>query len=495
MITTNVGSSGAATFFVTSDDPAGPWSDPVAGAVAGIDPDLAWDDDGNCWVHFSGLGGIARCPHRPRDRRPARADPNRTWSGTGLQYPEAPHLYEREGRGTCSSPRAARTSGHCVSVARGPSPVGPWEGARPTRSSATAAPTAPIQNTGHGDLVEARRVLVDGPARRAPQGHRPRLPHAGPGDLPDAGAVGRRWPVPGDLVARDGDRTRPARARIAPIGREDFDGPTLAPHWVGVRAAPGRAELADGPSGLARRCTVARRRWTPRSRPSSAGASNTTTAGSRTCVEPGAATEAGLSVSWTRPRTTTSPSRATASSPEPASDRSTAVVGERRPSRRPRRPHRRDGAAPHGPDAVSLGFEDDDGGATHPGRARRPLPLHRGDGRVPRPHDRDVRRRRGRRLRLVRLRGGVTVDRSTRRAVMADVAAQAGVSVMTVSRVLNGFPGVADETRLRVEEAVAALGLPRQHRGAGARRRTVADARGHGRRDRAVRPLPHALRH
>ena len=33
---------------------------------------------------------------------------------------------------------------------------------------------------------------------------------------------------------------------------------------------------------------------------------------------------------------------------------------------------------------------------------------------------------------------------------MADVAGWAGVSVMTVSRVLNGFPGVADGTRRRV---------------------------------------------
>ena len=41
---------------------------------------------------------------------------------------------------------------------------------------------------------------------------------------------------------------------------------------------------------------------------------------------------------------------------------------------------------------------------------------------------------------------------------MADVAEQAGVSVMTVSRVLNGFPGVADETRQRVQDAVTTLG-------------------------------------
>jgi DNA-binding LacI/PurR family transcriptional regulator len=40
---------------------------------------------------------------------------------------------------------------------------------------------------------------------------------------------------------------------------------------------------------------------------------------------------------------------------------------------------------------------------------------------------------------------------------MADVARRAGVSIMTVSRVLNGFPGVKADTRLRVEKAAAAL--------------------------------------
>ena len=41
---------------------------PVRVPVPGIDPDLAWDDEGNCWVHFSGLGGIARCRLEPDDR-------------------------------------------------------------------------------------------------------------------------------------------------------------------------------------------------------------------------------------------------------------------------------------------------------------------------------------------------------------------------------------------------------------------------------------------
>lgn len=40
---------------------------------------------------------------------------------------------------------------------------------------------------------------------------------------------------------------------------------------------------------------------------------------------------------------------------------------------------------------------------------------------------------------------------------MEDVARRAGVSVMTVSRVLNDFPGVTEATRRRVEQAVSAL--------------------------------------
>lgn len=52
----------------------------------------------------------------------------------------------------------------------------------------------------------------------------------------------------------------------------------------------------------------------------------------------------------------------------------------------------------------------------------------------------------------------MSAETSPRRAVMADVAAQAGVSVMTVSRVLNGFAGVTDETKMRVEAAITTLG-------------------------------------
>jgi DNA-binding LacI/PurR family transcriptional regulator len=49
-------------------------------------------------------------------------------------------------------------------------------------------------------------------------------------------------------------------------------------------------------------------------------------------------------------------------------------------------------------------------------------------------------------------------DRPGRRQrVMADVAAHSGVSYQTVSRVINGHPRVAAETRTRVEQAIAEL--------------------------------------
>jgi DNA-binding LacI/PurR family transcriptional regulator len=52
----------------------------------------------------------------------------------------------------------------------------------------------------------------------------------------------------------------------------------------------------------------------------------------------------------------------------------------------------------------------------------------------------------------------VEADGVARALVMSDVAALAGVSHQTVSRVVNGHPNVAPQTRERVERAIAELG-------------------------------------
>ena len=250
MITTNVDFTGAKTFLVTSEDPAGPWSDPVPVPVPGIDPDLSWDDDGNCWVHFSGLGGIAR----------ARIDvesgvllegPDLTWSGTGLQYPEAPHLYEREGVWYLLIAEGGTYGGHCVSVARGPSPIGPWEAAPANPILTHRSTDSPIQNTGHADLVE----YPDGSWWMVFLGVRPK------GVGPGFHTLGREtflvpvrwdggWPVPSDPALEMATAPAPGPAIPRP-GREEFDVPALGHHWVGVRRPPGAvSSLAARPGWL-----------------------------------------------------------------------------------------------------------------------------------------------------------------------------------------------------------------------------------------------------
>ena len=46
---------------------------------------------------------------------------------------------------------------------------------------------------------------------------------------------------------------------------------------------------------------------------------------------------------------------------------------------------------------------------------------------------------------------------------MSDLAASAGVSVSTVSRVLNGKPGIRENTRQAVLQAMADLGYDREN--------------------------------
>ncbi|MBL1096728.1 LacI family DNA-binding transcriptional regulator [Streptomyces coffeae] len=57
--------------------------------------------------------------------------------------------------------------------------------------------------------------------------------------------------------------------------------------------------------------------------------------------------------------------------------------------------------------------------------------------------------------------GRTTPHRYGTRPTMKDVAARAGVGLKTVSRVVNGEPGVTPDTERRVQEAITALGFRR----------------------------------
>ncbi len=91
VIVTIAGGRGCVVF--TAEHPEGPWSDGlVIEGVEGIDPDLAWDDDGTAVVTYSGLvmegpdlgkhGGIRQVDVDLTDGS-VLAGPRDLWSGTG----------------------------------------------------------------------------------------------------------------------------------------------------------------------------------------------------------------------------------------------------------------------------------------------------------------------------------------------------------------------------------------------------------------------------
>ncbi|MFD7970556.1 glycoside hydrolase family 43 protein [Streptomyces clavifer] len=248
MITTVVG--GANTVLVTAEDPAGPWSDPVPVGIPGIDPDLAWDEDGTCWCVFS-AGGIRGVRIEPKTGE-LLGEPVAMWSGSGLQYPEGPHLYRVGDWWYLLLSEGGTERGHAMSVARSRTLPGPFEPHPDNPVLSHRSTSHPVQNTGHGDLVQAH----DGTWWMVLLGTRPR------GDTPKFHGMGREtflapvrwedeWPLPGPLELRAPAPALTPHPWPQEPDRDDFDSGTLAPCWVTARRQdPGAVRLDERPDHL-----------------------------------------------------------------------------------------------------------------------------------------------------------------------------------------------------------------------------------------------------
>ncbi|MDK1471898.1 glycoside hydrolase family 43 protein [Streptomyces sp. 549] len=235
LIVTNVSSDGNVLF--TATDPAGPWSDPIRlPGVHGIDPDLAWDDDGNCWCTTAGVGQVRIDPRTGEAFGPSR----RLWSGTpGAKAPEAPHLYRIGDYWYLLIAEGGTERCHGVSIARGRMPTGPFEPCPDNPVLTHRGTDHPLQNTGHADLVQA----PDASWWMVLLGVRPR------GGSPGWHVLGREtllvpvdwvdgWPVVGELST---DMPAPPWQLYPPPAvpaLDDFDSDGLAPHWVSLRHRP-----------------------------------------------------------------------------------------------------------------------------------------------------------------------------------------------------------------------------------------------------------------
>ena len=225
-----VGSAAAAASSSRATDPAGPWSDgtPIAGGR-----------------RHRPRPRLGRRRHRLRHVSPLLPAPIRQvrvdlTAGAGARRPRAPVVGHRPVR-----TRRARTStgaathwylvvaeggtdrGHAVSVARGPSPAGPFEG----------HPANPV--------LSARST------ERAGAEHRARRP----GETPDGGTA----------MVLLGVRPVGVAAAFSPLGRETFmtgvdwvDGWPQADRWSSTRAPESRSRSSTSPTP---RCSTTRDGW------------------------------------------------------------------------------------------------------------------------------------------------------------------------------------------------------------------------------------------
>lgn len=244
MITTNIHEVTRGHILMHADDPAGPWSAPVdVAGLIGIDPDIAWDDDGTCLVTWSDVvrGGISQAAVDPLTGE-VLSEPVPLWAGTGGAHAEGPHLIRRGDWWYLLVAEGGTGPGHMVTIARSRDISGPFEGAPGNPILTHRSTSAAVQSTGHSDLVE----LADGSWALVFLATRPR------GTFPRWHTNGREtflagvdwvdeWPVI--------DETRYDVPATSSGFVDEFTGEALHPRWISPGIAPS-SFARTGPDGL-----------------------------------------------------------------------------------------------------------------------------------------------------------------------------------------------------------------------------------------------------
>ena len=173
VVNTAVDSGG--NFYVTAQNPAGPWSDPIwLRGLDGIDPSFFFDDDGK--VYLLNNGPPEGTPQYDGHRAiwiqeidlgtRKLVGPRKVLVNGGVDFAkqpiwiEGPHLYKREGWYYLMCAEGGTGPDHSQVILRSRSPWGPFEpyAGNPILTQRDLPPDRfnAVTNAGHADLIEAR---------------------------------------------------------------------------------------------------------------------------------------------------------------------------------------------------------------------------------------------------------------------------------------------------------------------------------------------------
>jgi alpha-N-arabinofuranosidase len=170
LITTCVTCEKGGNFYITAENPAGPWSDPVWLDAPGIDPSLMWDDNGKCY--YVGHGNLKEKQEWPQQQGVWLQEldlEQKKLVGQRVQlthghannavWSEGPHLYKINGKYLLMIAEGGTEVNHAVTVHHSDSLWGPYisDQINPVLTHRHLGQDYPIYAVGHADLVQTQK--------------------------------------------------------------------------------------------------------------------------------------------------------------------------------------------------------------------------------------------------------------------------------------------------------------------------------------------------